>query len=228
MMDEKEIIKQKEKRKKMLLIALFVVVGIFVVFGLTVVILSGVKNHLQARRNAEYEKSTNRSYVYPPPDYDLNIFDDSGYLSLDRSIWFNDGAMRTVITDETFANYTPELQFMYNVINFIINGNYTEYNKIFTEDYRKKAGDELRERFTMQQLYNIELEIVDMSTAGDTVTNTVVSVSYMIRNNNGTFRNDLDYNEEAIRSVVYMLATTGSEIKVTDLMPLSKYSAGLY
>ena len=227
MMDEKDIIKQKEKRKKMLLIAVFVVVGIFVVFGLTVVVLSAITNYLNDQRKAEYDKSMARSYVYPKADYDLDIFEDSGYLALDRSVWFNDGAARTVIKDYNLANYSPELRFMYNVVNLIINGNYTEYNKIFTDDYLKTAGGDLRERFTMQQLYNIELEIVDMNTSSD-VTNTVISVSYMIRNNNGTFRNDLDYNEEAIRSVVYMLTTTGSDIKVTNLMPLSKYTAGLY
>jgi len=231
MMDQRELIKQKEKRKRILFIAICVILGIFIVFGLTVLILSGVKNYLQEKRKADYDKSMNRSYIYPPADYDLNIFDDSGYMSLDRSIWFNDGTARTVITEDNIKSYSPELQFMYNVVNLIINGNYTEYNKIFTKDYLKTAGDDLRDRFTMQQLYNIELEIEDYSqtnTANGLVTQSVIAVSYMIRNNNGTFRNDLDFNEEAIRPVVYLLTTTESEIKVTNMMPLSQYEAGLY
>jgi len=231
MMDEQEIMKQKEKRKKVLFIAVSVIVGIFIVFGLTVLILSGVKNYLQDKRKAEYDSKMNKSYVYPPADYDLNIFDDSGYMGLDRNVWFNDGAAKTVITDDNLKNYSPELQFMYNVINLIINGDYTEYNKIFTDDYIRTAGENLRDRFTMQQLYNIELEIEDYSqtnTASGLITQSVIVVNYMIRNNNGTFRNDLDYNEEAIREVVYMLTTTESGIKVTNYMPLSKYEAGLY
>ena len=227
MTDKKEIIKQREKRKKILIIAVCIIVGVFVVFGLTVLILSGVKNYLQAQREAEYDSKMTRSYIYPPADYDFNIFDDAVYMAMDRSVWFNDGAARTVITDDNLQSYSPELQFMYKVIHMIINGDYEEYNKIFTESYIKKAGDDLRDRFTMQQLYNIELEIVDYSLDG-AVTQSVIAVSYMIRNNNGTFRNDLDYNEEAIRAVAYMLTTTGADIKVTDLMPLSKYAAGLY
>jgi len=229
MTDEQELIKQKEKRKKILLIVVCVIVGIFIVFGLTVLILSGINNILKSQSEAKYEAANTRRYSYPEPDYDLNIFEDERYMAMDRSVWVSDGVARTVIKDGNLDNYEPEVQFMYNVINMIIAGDYVGYNKIFTDSYIKKAGDDLRERFTMQQLYNIELEIIDYETnKSKDITESVIAVSYMIRNNNGTFRNDLDYNEEAIRTVVYMLTTTGSDIKVTDMMPLSKYTGGLY
>jgi len=219
-----EIIKQKEKRKKMLLISVCVVVGIFVVFGLTYLILSPIKSGFDARKAAKWEAKYGKipSYVFAEPDYNFDIFSDPGYMEKDRGVKYFDGAGTTTITDANLSVYAPEVQFMYNVVQMLIRGQYEEYKKIFTDEYLKNAGDDFREQFTMQQLYDIQLETVDYSIDGDVI-NPVISVSYKIRNNTGTLRTDLDCNEEAWRPVVYMLTMKGSDIKVTNYMPLSKY-----
>ena len=225
--NEQERLKRQAKKKKILIIAVISVVGLFIVLGLAIFIFSAVQNHLDDQKREELNKG--QSYIYPPADYNFNIFTDEFYMNeCDRNIWVNDGYTRTVITDDNQKDYPAEILFMRDVINYIISGDYTEYNKIFTDDYLKNAGDDKRERFTMQQLYNIELELIDYTeTTGGS--NYAVKVTYMIRNNNGTFRNDLDYNDDGSRPVVYMLTSDrNGDTKVTNLMTYLQYKSGLF
>ena len=229
MLNEEAKYKQKQKRKKILIIAILAVIGLFVVIGIVTLILSAVKNHNDDVKRAALDKQG--SYNFVEPDYNLNIFDDKDYMQTDRSIHVSDGNAVTVITDKNQTDYPPEILFMRDVINYIINGDYTNYNKIFTDDYLKNAGDNLRETFTMQQLFNIQLQILSSAQSGNTTTS-AVEVSYEIRNNNGTFRNDFDAGYS--RPVVYKLtrttdpASNTSVIKVTDILTLNQYSSGLY
>ena len=224
MLSDEQKIKQKEKKKKILVIAVLSVIGLFVMMGLITFIASGIRNSIV---KPEAEKPR-QSYIFVNPDYNLNIFEDEYYMQLNREFGVFDGNSRTVINDDNFKSYCPELNFMRHALEYVIAGNYTEYNKIFTEEYLNGAGDELREIFTMQQLYNIELEVIAYDTVrsdgGRFTTKSAIKVSYMIRNNNGTFRNDLP--EEARVPVVYLLtsetdADNNTEIKVTNLV---KYS----
>jgi len=229
MIGQEDILKQKEKRekkKKVFLIAIFVVIGIFALLGLTILILSGVDDYIKNQRKAELDDKV-ISYVYPDPDYNYNILEDAGYLKLDRQVWFADGASKTVVTDENYSSYPYEIQFMYDVINFIVKGDYTEYNKIFTDGYILNAGDKSRERFTMQQLFEIVLEVLEHREEDD-IEYSDIWVSYRIRNNNGTFRNDLDYNDQGSLPLVYRLSSDGTGIKVTDIITERQYYSGLY
>ena len=230
MLSEEENYTRKQKRKKILIIAVLIVIGAFVVFGIVTFILSAVKNHNEDQKRAALEKQ--QSYNFYEPDYNLNIFEDQGYMETDRNIHVTVDGATTAITDNNRQDYTPEILFMQNVINYIINGDYVNYNKIFTDDYLKNAGDNLREMFTMQQLYNIELETVDSAQPDNKTHTYAVKVTYSIRHNNGTFRNDLP--EGAANSVVYELTETtdpntgNSEFKATNLLKYNQYISGLY
>ena len=226
-----KMIKQREimaKRKKILARGAFFVVGAFALLGVLLLILSAVDSCTKNQAKAELEKSMTRRYNYVDPDYDLNILEDEGYMAKDRNIWVSQGILKTVITDDNRTNYSLEIQFMYDLVNIIIKGDYIEYNKLFTADYLENAGDDLRERFTMQQLFQIEIEPLDYTEAGALLYSDIM-LSYRIRNNNGTFRNDLDYNDDGYIPVVYRLVTDkNGEIKIRDLLTHYKYSSGLY
>jgi hypothetical protein len=226
---DEETMRKKEKKKKILLIAVCAVFGVFLLFGLAALILSGIQSSLRDRAREELEEDSRRSYVYPPPDYDFDIFGDEKYLELDRNVWFNDGVTRTVITDDNRTAYPDEIQFMYDVINLIINGDYSGYNKIFTDGYLASAGNALREVFTMQQLFEIELEYMETREEGE-LEYIDIEITYRIRNNNGTFRNDLDYNDAGALPVVYMLIKddAAKSIKVDNILTTRKYLSGLY
>ena len=232
MLSDEQIIMKKKKKKKILLIALGAVAGIFIIFGLVTLILSAVNNYMADKKKEALDNSLFRSYSYPEADYNFNIFDDEFYMNQsDRNIYVTEDGATTVIAEENYNTYSPAVQYMYNVINLIIAGNYVEYNKIFTDDYLKNAGKDLRERFTMQELYKINIEVIDSqpSTKGDKI-NTDVKVDYKIRNNNGTFRNDLDFNDNGSIPVVYKLEsnTDNTNIKVYGLLTYYKYASGLY
>lgn len=233
MLNDEEIIKRRKKRKKIVLIAIGAAAGIFLLFGLVTLILSGVDSVMKNRNIDAVDKAStsgNRSYIYPEAKYDYNIFEDNFYMNqTDRSVRVTDGVVTTVISEDNYDMYSPEIQFMYGVIELIIKGDYVGYNKIFTDDYIKNAGNDLRERFTMQQLFELELEIVNYEeSAAEALCD--VRVSYRIRNNNGTFRNDLDYNDDGALPVVYKLVCNldKTEIKVDGLLTYYKYMSGLY
>ncbi|MCL2772663.1 MAG: hypothetical protein FWD71_04865 [Oscillospiraceae bacterium] len=230
MLSEEENYTRKQKRKKIFIIAVLIVIGAFVVFGIVTFIMSAIKNHIDDQKRAALEKQ--QSYLFYEPDYNLNIFDDQDYMALDRNIHVNDSGAVTAITQDNHQDYPPEILFMQNVVNYIINGDYIDYNKIFTDDYLKTAGDNLREMFTMQELYNIELETIESAQPDNTTTTYAVQVTYSIRHNNGTFRNDLP--EGASNSVVYELTQTtdpntgDAVMKATNLLKYDQYISGLY
>ena len=231
MLNEEQKYIQKQKRKKILITGILIVIGLFVIVGLVTFILSAIKNHNEDQRRAELEKQQ-KSYNFVEPDYNLNIYDDKEYMQLDRSVHFNDNGAVTVITDENYADYPAEILFMRDVINYITDGDYISYKSIFTDDYVKNYGDKLHE-FTMQEVYNIELEFLEYTTTGNTTTS-AIEVSYQVRNNNGTFRQDIDANDPGRLPVIYRLLTTkdpatgNSVIKVTDLLTYNQYMSGLY
>ena len=235
MLSDEQKIKQKEKKKKILIIAVISVVALFVIAGLVLLILAGIDNAKRNKEREELDALTKENLIFVEPDYNLDIFEDDYYMQLDRYYWITDGFTRTIITDENSASYSPELNFVRQMIANAIAGNYIDYNAMFTQEYLNSAGDDLREMFTMQQIHNIELEVLESNTiraeAGEFETTSVIKVSYMIRDNNGTFRNDLE--EGAIRPIVYMLksqtdANNYTQIKATGMMLHIKYQSGLY
>ncbi|MCL1793340.1 MAG: hypothetical protein FWG34_05695 [Oscillospiraceae bacterium] len=229
---EAEKIKQREinaKRKKLLAAGVFSVVGALTLLGILLLILSAVDSCTKERAKSELEKSMTRRYNYVDPDYDFDILGDEGYLSKDRNVWVSEGIVKTVITEDNRSNYSPEIQFMYDLVNIIIKGEYIEYNKLFSAEYFENAKEEdLRERFTMQQLFQIEIGYLDRWEAGG-ISYSDMSLIYRIRNNNGTFRNDLDYNDDGYIPVVYRLTTDkNGATKIRNLMTQSRYISGLY
>ena len=230
--DEEEIIKKREireKRKKLVLISIGAVIGIFILIGLITFILSAIDNNNKSKTRDREEKILNRTNEYPEPDYDYNIFDDDLYMILDRGVWFNeDGVAKTVMTEKNLKSYPVEAQFMYDVVNLIINGDYEEYNKIFTDDYIKKAGDDLRERFTMQKLFEIEIEYIDYGQLGNQ-DYWDIQLTYRIKDNDGTFRNDLKFNDDGARPVIYRLVSDNKTgLKVSNVLTKGQYNSGAY
>ena len=232
MLSQEEIIRRKEKKKKILMIAVLAVVGMFLILGVVTLVLSGINTKIKEEGKWDYEQELLKSYVYPPADYGFNIFDDETYMGLDRNVWISDGAVRTVMSDTNKVNYADELQFMHDVLNYIINGDFVEYNKIFTEDCFDDASYAIKrtfqkDRFTMQQLFEMELEYLQRYEQNNQAY-ADIKVTYRINSNNGTFRPDLDF-EDGSRPIVYTLAIErDGTFKVSKLLTYSMYLSGLY
>ena len=224
MLSNEERILRGKKKKKILTAAVLIFVGAFMITGITLVILSGVQHLVQERRWQELEDAARVRFVYPADtDWDRNIFEESAYMGLDRTIRYSDGVTITVITEENKESYPVAAQFMYDVVFLIKHGDYEAYNDIFAEEYWQTVREEdLRLEFPMQPLYNIEIQIVNV-----TDTHVDVKLEYRIHRNDGMFRNDLSYNDGDSRPVVYRLITVynaeteENEIKVLRVMPYS-------
>lgn len=233
MQSPEEIIKIKAKRKKILITALCVIAVLLLLLWLINLLFENRLNDEREQVKAKIDDENIWAGPFPEPDYNFNIFDDVKYTKeFDRDVWVYksyDGT-RTVITDLNRKDYTREELFMYDVINLIINGNYDEYNNLFTNRYLNSSDNNLREQFTMQQLYNIELETIDGREDGNLVY-TDIMLTYRIRNNNGTFRTDLDFAASYSRPVVYILVAGdrgAGTIKIDNVMRQLLYESGLY
>jgi hypothetical protein len=227
-----ERIKKLEKKKKILKIAVLTVIGAFAALVALSFILPAIESRLRDQRKSELEDRARRSIIFAPSNWDLDIFQEEGYLILGRDVWVNEGVISTVITDVNYIDYAPEVRFMYDIVNFIINGNYAEYNKIFTDEFIRAHEDGesglWSEEFTMQQLFEIEISYVKSGLLEYGGMFYDMQLSYRIRNNNGTFRRDLEANDEGSLPIIYRLVSHGSGFKVSDKLTRLQYHSGLY
>ena len=235
--NEREQRLRKEKRKKILLVIVLVIIGIIAIFGIVMFILSGVNSILEEQRRQKLDEDDRPpSYIFAPPNYNENIFDDAEYMGRNREMKYTVAELTISITDDNYSQQTAIVKFMYDILQYIIHGDYEKYNSIFIDSYIENAGDALRETFTMQKLYNIDVELANTweteVSDGKFVVYTDYLVLYMIKNNNGTFRND--FQDEERRPLIYRIMTevdVRNDVytsSVYDILSVAKYTSGLY
>ena len=162
------------------------------------------------------EKSLQTDFDFHFADFDKNIFEDKEYLELNRDIAYKEGATTILITDGEYEKYGPIVAFFAEYIDSIIRGDHERYNTFFAEEYLDAHGK--KDVFTMQQLYNIKLEYLmarEMELDGETYLMYDVELEYMIRKNNGTFRNDM--GSDAIRTQHIQLIDRDGKLEILTL-----------
>lgn len=231
MLSHEERMHRAKKRRKIFITAVLIAAGVFILIAVVLVVLSAVNTHIQERRLLEAEAAAEEArgtLIFPDPDWELNIFEDAYYMGLDRGVWVNDGSTRTVITEDNRERHLPEIQFMFDVVQLIINGDSHAYADIFTDDYWNDPRhrdvwwallEEGYDAFTMQRLWDIEIAIIDrIETQTEIITD--ISLTYRLHRNDGTFRNDLPSSryssEQGTRPMLYRLVRgTDGEIRVS-------------
>ncbi len=130
-------------------------------------------------------------------DYSQNIFEDEAYMHLNRAVTYKQYDSGEPLTEENHKDLGVASEFFYHFFDNVIKGDYTAYHQMLTESYLK--DDEVPQRFTMQMLYDIEVNQVQTpgtaSYKGEEVTVYFFEVKYKIYRNNGTFRNDVASNK---------------------------------
>lgn len=126
-----------------------------------------------------------------------NIFQDEKYMEKDRTINFVNlawGTGTTLTNDDDAVSAGPAANLIYNMLGYILTGNHAGYNSCFS-DYYYSNGGEVKGRFTQQKIYNITITEVSVTDKKDengvTYKEYYYTLEYMIRHNNGTFRNDM-------------------------------------
>ncbi len=199
---------------------------ICILFGsvLGVVILSFCALMILSK-DEQPQSGSNQTYIFYEPDYDFDIMSDEEYLELDRQIYFEN--LETGITvviskeklDDVPSDQKEYVTVLCDFIDYAINGKTNEFNKLFSEEYIEADG-KLKIDFTMQQLYNIKIsyvqtfsEVVD----GITWTSCEYWLEYMIRKNNGTFRNDME--SDCVRKEYIRVTQREDKIGIDVLAP---------
>lgn len=128
------------------------------------------------------------SYIFYPADEELDVSTVREYMELDRQMHYTYGAETIAVTETDVSSYGGDVKFFFDYFATVIDGDYTKYNTLFTEDYFK--NNEKTCDFTPQMLYDIYIEKLSEETKGG-ATVYGYNVSYKIFRNNGTFRNDI-------------------------------------
>ena len=195
---------------------ILIVLGCMVAFAILYVAISA-SGALDAIFNGKdlIDERPQTTYSFYEPDYDLNIFKVDEYMELDRAIYYCDSTTGVTISldDDTRNMYDPALSVLCTMIDRIIAGNADRYNDLFSSNYYAVEGHERRTEFTMQQLYDIKLTKMAVSQQtdknGKSYTQYEYIVEYKIRQNDGTFRDDVD--SDASRKQYFVLSNAASE-----------------
>lgn len=182
---------KKRSAKNIIILFLVFILGTTVT---CVALLAAMSN------NGNKQPSQGNSYLFYEPDYDLNILEDENYLELDRTVKFSnpDNGITYAIVDgnmdEVPTIMHKSVAFLCDFVDYAINGESEKLNQMFSQEYID-AGGKTKMDFTMQQLYNIKITYITSSSEiinGSTVESFDYWLEYMIRKNNGTFRNDME------------------------------------
>ncbi|MBQ4065497.1 MAG: bifunctional folylpolyglutamate synthase/dihydrofolate synthase [Clostridia bacterium] len=158
------------------------------------------------------------------PDWEEDIFTDEDYLGEKRYVLYKDGAQAITLANENDVTSTGEAAaFFYRYFDAVIHGNADAVNAMLTEEFAAQNG--LFEAFTMQKIYDIEVDklgqfVLNQGTA-EATTVYEFDVSYRIKDNNGTFRDDL--NSGAARPQIYQLYVPHATGEVR-LQSISEYN----
>lgn len=156
-------------------------------------------------------------YEFEEPDYEYDIFSDDKYVEKNRYIQYTDGAQTITITDGDYATIGGGLPVLAQYMECAVNGDADGMNSLLTESYIENYGK--YEAFTMQKIYNIEIELLSsvLITEGDYAGTTKYNynVKYMIMNNNGTLRRDM--GSDAAVPLVFELLSYGGETKINSI-----------
>ncbi len=137
--------------------------------------------------------STPQNIEFAPIDYDENIFENEAYMAQNRLIRYTDGPLSTIIADGNYALYGDAVVLLHNYLEAVIAGDAKALPELFTDDYKK--NNKLPAKFTMQKIYDIEIEFYSQNIINKGKINEVTRCEYIIRynimENNGTFRSDV-------------------------------------
>jgi hypothetical protein len=125
--------------------------------------------------------------------------------------------MSITLVDSDYTAYGEPVEMFAGYIDALMHGDAEAINDYYADSYFETH--ELLKAITMQKIYNIKIEYISkndvVDPANGTITHYFYKLSYMIMENDGTFRNDLVSDAE--KPQFYELLDNGSEIKIIDV-----------
>lgn len=181
---------KRERNKKIIFTLLIIAVGFVLVYFIANAIIEAL-----FIPNTSGNSDNPTSYVFYEADFNEDITLDKAYMELDRSVYFCDSA--TGITSNSMEDvpllYRRYVELISEYIQYATEGKASALNRLFSENYYKNGGEEKKE-FTPQKIYNILITYKgpgQIEGADECISGYSFWLEYMIRKNNGTFRNDM-------------------------------------
>lgn len=156
------------------------------------------------------------SYDFYVADFDYDIFGDGEYMELSRELFYTEGATTVMVSEDDLGEYDPIVGFFARYTDTVIRGDYKAYNTFFAKEFIDANGE--KGPFTMQQLYNIRLEYLGTREAeldGVRYPAYETSLEYMIRRNNGSFRNDM--GSDAARPQRFLVIERDGKLEILSV-----------
>ncbi len=207
---------QKRRAQGLIITFLCVIIGITI---LCFAIMGIVGNTNKPQNNV------GNTIIFHDANFEYDIMKDSNYLELDRNVRFENSqnGITTEIVDGNLSDVPSDIRDSFSVINDFINyaiaGDHQSLNSLFSDEYIDADGD-IKMEFTMQQLYNIKVTYITDTTTeskGYTYPSQDFWLEYMIRKNNGTFRNDMA--SDCIKKEYVRITNRDGEYKIDVLAP---------
>lgn len=195
---------RKTAKKAIIIVFLTVLVSMVVLYCILLAI----------QKRSDSEKKQPNNYRFDYVNYDEDIFGDKEYMSYDRNVYYTSVNSYMTVSierdslDDVSEAYKSPVLFMLDYIDAMINGEADTFNAYHAPEFYTNGRTPL-ERFTMQKLYSITITAVDNwydDSGAEAVRYYNMGIDYMIKNNNGTLRNDM--GSDAIRRKYLTLRET--------------------
>lgn len=177
------------------------------------------------KKNSERDATfRNDELSFAAIDYETDILADPYYLRYSRNVIYNEYGNAEPLTEDNYRSFGDWAEFFYHYFETVINGDYNTYKTFFTESYLK--SHDLPEKFTMQRIYDINVELFSRNTVeynGATVPSSLYIVSYRIQYNNGTFRGDIISN--TVRPLLFSLINDNGTVKIYSITQINYQGA---
>ena len=142
------------------------------------------------------------------PDYEENIFENESYMEKNRAIMYTDGGITSMISS-SLNEYGFIGEFFLSYFDTVVNGDVAAYSLFLTESYKEDKNNKIPDMFTMQMIYDIEIERTSEtkfdSGEYEGTTRYTFKVAYKIMRNNGTFRADMP-SDTAVPVIIEVLS----------------------
>jgi hypothetical protein len=160
-----------------------------------------------------------KKIVFSIPDYESDIYENSEYMAKNRFILYKEDPYTTVIT-ETINEYGSLGMFFLDYFKVLRDGDAEAYNGFFTDDYFEDKNNTRYTEFTMQKIYDAEVEKLTESLIEsgeyDGWTRYTYKISYKIMANDGTFRSDMP--SDTLVPQIMELLSIDNYIKINSII----------
>lgn len=164
------------------------------------------------------EPEPDYDFVFADPSLSADIYADEDYLDLDRTVYYStsEGGYEfvTAIEESSYTSYDKAVQLLIKLVKAATAGDADAYNACFSPEYIKASG--AFDDFTMQKIYDICIRKYALP-SGTAVPEGyrevyVYGLSYKIKDNNGSLRNDMESDSSHEQFITVVLDKSGNAL----------------